>query len=211
MTFTLNGTPLFQEEPAGETGQTTEEEHNPILPEFDELLWGSVAFLLVFLVLWRFAFPRIGEMLQARTEKIQGEMENAEETRREADRVLAEYRQQLATARDEANGIIEEARRTAEQLRKDLQDKAEREAQATVQRAQEEIRAERDRVMQELKAQVGTLSIQLAERVVGASLDERRHRQLIDTYIDEVAATASRNGNGDGSSAPSGGSSEDEG
>jgi F-type H+-transporting ATPase subunit b len=212
MTFTLNGTPLFQEEPAGETGQTTEEEeHNPILPEFDELLWGSIAFLLVFIVLWRFAFPRIGEMLQARTEKIQGEMENAEETRREADRVLAEYRQQLAGARDEANGIIEEARRTAEQLRKDLQDKAEREARSTVQRAQEEIRAERDRVMQELKAQVGTLSVQLAERVVGASLDGRRHRQLIDSYIDEVAATGSRNGDGDGSSGSSGGSLEDEG
>jgi F-type H+-transporting ATPase subunit b len=204
MNFTLNGSPLFQEEPAGQTGEPVEEEHNPILPEFDELLWGSIAFLLVFFVLWRFAFPRIGELLRARTEKIQGEMEQAEETRREADRILADYRRQLATARDEANGIIEEARRTAEQLRKDLQEKAEREAQGTVQRAQEEIRAERDRVMQELKAQVGTLSVQLAERVVGASLDARRHKQLIDSYIEEVAATGSTNGNG-------GGSSEDEG
>ena len=199
MTFTLNGTPLFQEEPAGETGQLTEEEeHNPILPEFDELLWGSIAFLLVFIVLWRFAFPRIGEMLQARTEKIQGEMENAEETRREADRVLAEYRQQLAGARDEANGIIEEARRTAEQLRKDLQDKAEREAQSTVQRAQEEIRAERDRVFEELKAQVGELSVAIAGKVVGKALerDKEQHLRLVDDYIKELGAMAPRNGHG---------------
>ncbi len=94
----------------------------------------------------KFAFPALNKMLAERAAKIQGEMEKAESTRTEADTVLSDYKAQLAGARDESNRIIEEARKTADQLRKDIQAKAEQEAQATVARAQEEIRAERDRV-----------------------------------------------------------------
>ena len=102
--------------------------------------------MIVFGLLWKFAFPALNKMLAERSSKIQGEMERAEATRGEADRLLADYRSQLAGARDESNRIIEEARKTADQLRRDVQAKAEQEAQATVARAQEEIRAERDRV-----------------------------------------------------------------
>src|SRR5581483_1597182 len=101
-----------------------EEAPNPILPDPAELIYGSLAFLLVFVVLARFAFPVINRMLQVRTAKIEGDLERAE--------------------RAAASRIIEEARRTAEQLRRDLHARAEQESQATIGRAQEEIRAERD-------------------------------------------------------------------
>jgi F-type H+-transporting ATPase subunit b len=65
-----------------------------------------------------------------------------------------------------------------------------------VARAQEEIRAERDRVFQELRAQVGSIAVEIAERVVGQSLDERAHQRLIDEFIDEVASGAPSSGNG---------------
>ncbi|HEX6132286.1 MAG TPA: F0F1 ATP synthase subunit B [Actinomycetota bacterium] len=161
---------------------------NPILPDAAEMIFGIAAFLIVFGVLAKFAFPALNKMLAERTARIQGEMERAESTRSEADRVLEEYRQQLAGAREEANRIIEEARASAEQLRRDVQAKAEQEAQATVARAQEEIRAERDRVFQELRTQVGDIAVELAGRVVGRSLDRSAHERLIDDYIDEVAA-----------------------
>ena len=124
--------------------------------------------------------------------KIQGDLERAEETRRGAERELAEYREQLAGAREEANRIIEEARTTAEQLRADLQAKAERDAAATVAKAQEEIRAERDRVFQELRGEVAEIAVGLAGRVVGESLDATAHQRLIDSYIDEVAGNGKR-------------------
>ncbi|MEX0989393.1 MAG: F0F1 ATP synthase subunit B [Actinomycetota bacterium] len=171
------------------------EEHNPILPEIPELIWGSIAFVIVFTVLWKFAFPQINTMLAARAEKIQGQMEEAESTKTEAETMLAEYREQLANAREEANRIIEEARATAEQMRKDLNTKAEGEAQGIVDRANEEIRAERDRVFAELKAQVGDIAVELAGRVVGETLDRSTHERLIDDYIEQVA----RSGNGNGS------------
>jgi F-type H+-transporting ATPase subunit b len=171
---------------AQEAAGAAEEVPNPILPETVELIVGGVAFLVVFVVLWKFAFPPLSSMLAARTEKIQGDLEKAEEARTASEQELERYRQQLAGARDEANRIIEEARRTADQLRRDLQAKAEQESQATVARAQEEIRAERDRVFQELKAQVAEIAVDLAGRVVGQSLDEKAHRKLIDDYIAQV-------------------------
>jgi F-type H+-transporting ATPase subunit b len=153
----------------------------------------------VFLVLAKFAFPALNKALGERSGKIQGDLEKAEESRTAAERELAEYRKQLAGARDDANRIIEEARKTADALRKDLQAKAEQEAQATVARAQEEIRAERDRVFADLKAQVGEIAVDLAGRVVGESLDKTRHEKLIDDYISQVASSGTGDGNGNGS------------
>jgi F-type H+-transporting ATPase subunit b len=166
-----------------------EEAKNPILPDVAELIYGTIAFLIVFALLAKFAFPALGKMLSERSDKIQGSLERAEQSRVAAEKELAEYRTQLAGARDEANRIIEESRRTAEQLRRDLQAKAEQEAQATVTRAQEEIRAERDRVFQDLRAQVGVIAVELAGRVVGQSLDPGTHKRLIDEYIEQVAGS----------------------
>ncbi len=162
---------------------------NPILPDIAEIVFGGLAFLIVFGVLAKYAFPALNKMLAERTAKIQGEMERAESTRSEADQVLAGYREQLAGAREESNRIIEEARKTADQLRRDMQAKAEQESQAIVARAQDEIRAERDRVFQELRAQVGDIAVELAGRVVGQSLDRGAHERLIDDYIDQVASS----------------------
>jgi F-type H+-transporting ATPase subunit b len=159
-----------------------------LYPEVGELIVGLIAFAVLFFFTWKWVIPRFKQVLEERREKIQGEMERAEATRREAEKLEEKYREQLAGAREEANKIIEEARATAEQLRRDLQAKAEEEAQATVARAQDEIRAERDRAFQELRAQVGSIAVELAERVVGQALDEKAHKRLIDEFIDEVAS-----------------------
>jgi F-type H+-transporting ATPase subunit b len=165
-----------------------------LYPHWEELVVGAVAFAILFYFMWRWVLPRLNSVLEERRQKIQGELERAEGTRAEADEILADYRRQLAGAREESGRVIEEARRTAEQLRQDLQARAEEEAQATVARAQDEIRAERDRVFQELRAQVAEIAVELAGRVVGESLDASAHERLIDRYIDEIAS----DGNGRG-------------
>jgi len=173
-------------------------EAKDLYPAAGELIIGLIAFAVLFFFTWKWVIPRFKKVLEERQEKIQGEMERAEATRKEADKLQEEYRSQLNGAREEANRIIEESRGTADQLRRDLQAKAEEEAQAIVARAQEEIRAERDRTFQELRAQVGSIAVELAERVVGQSLDEKTHQRLIDEFIDEVASGAAANGNGKG-------------
>jgi F-type H+-transporting ATPase subunit b len=162
-----------------------------LYPHASELVVGFVAFAIIFFFMSKWVMPRINALLEERRQKIQGELERAEQTRGEADHILEEYRQQLAGAREESNRIIEEARKTAEQLRKDLMSKADEEAQGVVARAQDEIRAERDRVFQELRSQIGEIAVELAARIVGQSLDESAHQRLIDEYIDQVAGSGS--------------------
>jgi F-type H+-transporting ATPase subunit b len=174
------------------------EENDPkdLYPHLNELIVGALAFFILYFFMWKWVLPRLNTALEERRQKIQGEMERAEATRKEAEQLQEEYRKQLAGARDEANRIIEEARSTADQLRRDLQTKAEEEAQATVARARDEIGAERDRAFEELRAQIGSIAVELAERVVGQALDEKAHERLIDGFIDDVASGASANGNG---------------
>ena len=165
-----------------------------LYPHWEELVVGALAFAILFFFVWKWVLPRLSTLLDERRDKIQGELERAEETRRSAERELEQYRQQLARAREESNEIIEEARRSAEQVRADIQARAEREAAATVARAQDEIRAERDRVFQELRTEVAEISVELAERVVGQSLDGKAHQRLIDEYLDQVATGNGKKG-----------------
>ena len=178
-----------------------EKTKNPLIPAWNELIWGTVAFILLLVVLWRVGvFKRISEALAERTSKIEGQIQQAEAKQAEADRLLDEYRQQLAGAREEANRIVAEAREAAEQLRKDGQQRAQDEANRIFESARQEIGAERDRAARELRGEVGHLAVDVAERVIGWQLDEDRQRELIDQFIDELTATGSPNGSGAGSS-----------
>jgi F-type H+-transporting ATPase subunit b len=158
-----------------------------VLPEAAELIWGLVSFIIVLGFLSRVAFPRLKQAIAEREQTIQGNLEEAEKAKADAQRELEEYRSKLADSRGEANRIIEEARQSAEQVRKDLIEKAEREAQQVTERAQEQIAAERDRTIRELQQQIADLSIELAEKVVGRSIDAGAQKELVDAYIKEVA------------------------
>jgi F-type H+-transporting ATPase subunit b len=165
-----------------------------VLPATAELVWGVICFAVVAFVLMRFAWPSIRKSIEEREQKIQGDLESAENARSEAAQQLEEYKKQLAEARSEANKIIEEARQSAEDVRKDIIAKSEREAENIVTRAQEQIQAERLRTVQELQRQIADLSIELAEKVVGRSLDGQSQRDLVDAYIREVAGMGSNGG-----------------
>lgn len=182
---------------AAEGGAEEPEGLDLILPESAELIWGAISFAVVLFVLSRFAFPKLREAVEAREKKIQGDLEEAENTKNEAQKQLDEYKKQLAEARSEANRLIEEARQQAEQVRKDMTERSEKEAEQIVARAQEQIEAERNRTVQELQTTIADLSIELAEKVVGRSLDDKSQRELVDSYIREVA-DMSGNGSGRG-------------
>jgi F-type H+-transporting ATPase subunit b len=172
---------------------SAEAEHEPtgldlVLPETAELIWASIAFVIVAFLLMKVAFPKIRAAVEARESEITGNLESAERSKAEAQGQLDEYKKQLAEARAEANKIIEEARSSADQVRKDLIAKAEAEAQQIVSRASDQIEAERSRTMDSLRGEVATLAVQLAEKVVLGEIDAGRRKQLVDSYISEVGA-----------------------
>jgi F-type H+-transporting ATPase subunit b len=170
---------------AAEAAETIEAP-NPILPEPNEILWGGLAFLIVFILLSKFAFPALRKGMEARSAKIEGDLKAAESAKAESDKVLAEYRAQLADAKAESNRIIEEARVQAEAVRKDMLVRAEADAAAVRTKATEDIAAQAERVKADLQTHVKTLSIELAEKVVGSNLDRGANEALVDRYIAEL-------------------------
>lgn len=162
---------------------------NPIVPEGKEILWAAIAFVIVFGLLAKFAFPAIKKGLQDREDKIRGDLEHAESVREQADTELANYQRQLADSRNEGGRIIEEARQSAEHVRKDLIARAEADAAEIRARAQDDIKAASDRAMADVQSKVSDLSIELAERIVQHSLDKATQIQLIENYINEVGGT----------------------
>ncbi|MDX1657754.1 MAG: F0F1 ATP synthase subunit B [Nitriliruptorales bacterium] len=180
----MNAMLILAAEEGGQAGLSV------ILPAAAELVYGAIAFAIVYFVLAKYAFPRINEMLDERRDAIQGRMEEAEEAKREAERAREQYQSQLEDAKGEANRIIEEAKQTAESLRRDIVAKAEAEAQAIVSRAQSEIQAERERTLQELRQEVGNLSVQLASKIVEKELDRDRHEALVNEYINRLSSTS---------------------
>ena len=166
-----------------------------VLPATNELIWGTVAFLLFILVLWRAGvWKRLGQAMADRTSRIQSDLEGAEGAKKEAEELLEQRRRQLAQARQEAAGILEEARQRGEELRRDIVARAEADAQRIAEGARQEIGAERARAARELQRQVGQLAVDVAERIVGGSLDGDRQMQLVDRYIEELSAQSQNGG-----------------
>jgi F-type H+-transporting ATPase subunit b len=158
-----------------------------ILPAAAELVYGTVAFLIVFLILKKFAFPRLNTMLDERTAAIQGRMEEAEAKLNEAEQAKRDYEASIADARGEAARIVDDAKAQAEQVRANLIAQAEEEAAAIRERARADAAAERERTLSELRAEVGRMSVDLASKIVGKELDASTHQALVDDYIQNLS------------------------
>jgi F-type H+-transporting ATPase subunit b len=161
---------------------------SPLLPAKNEVIWGSAAFAVLLLAMWKFGVPAVKNMEKAREDRIRNDLEGAEKARTEAEAEKAQYQEQIADARNEAGRIIEEARQSAEQVRKDLIARAEAEANEIRQRAQADISTQQERALAELRTEVTQLSIDLAERIVEHNLDRDTQLRLVDSFIDQVGS-----------------------
>jgi F-type H+-transporting ATPase subunit b len=176
-------TSLVLAAPAGE------DEGIQLLPEEPELIWGAVGFALLMLIMFKFVFPKVNQLLEERSAAIQGKMEAADAKLAEAEASKADFDSRIADARGEADRIVAEARETAESLRRDIVAKAEDEAAELLEKARADVASERERVLQELRGQVGVLSVELASRIVERELDASTHQSLVDEYIQNLSRT----------------------
>jgi len=161
---------------------------NPLVPELNEIIWGSLAFLVLLGVMWKFGVPAVKNMEQAREDRIRNDLEGAEKARTDAEAEKAQYLAQIAGANEEAGRVIEEARQSAEQVRRDLIARAEAEAAEIRERAQADITTQQERAMAELRSDVTQLSIDLAERIVEHNLDRDTQQRLVDSFINQVGS-----------------------
>jgi F-type H+-transporting ATPase subunit b len=161
---------------------------SPLLPDVNEILWGSAAFLVLLVAMWKFGVPAVKNMEKAREDRIRNDLEGAEHARTAAEAEKAQYLAQIAGANEEAGRIIEEARQSAETVRRDLIARAEAEALEIRQRAQADISTQQERAMAELRTDVTALSIDLAERIVEHNLDRDTQQRLVDSFINQVGS-----------------------
>lgn len=168
-------------------------QQDPLVPTWPELIIGTICFVLVFGVLGKILIPRIIATLNERTDMIEGGMARAEASQAEAKQALDQYQAQLAEARHEAARLREEAREQGAQIIAEMREQAQAEARRITEAAQAQIEAERQQAMTSLRTEVGTLATELAGRIVGESLeDEVRQSRMVDRFLDELQAGASR-------------------
>ncbi|HSS62500.1 MAG TPA: F0F1 ATP synthase subunit B [Candidatus Limnocylindrales bacterium] len=148
---------------------------------------------LPFLGIPKPVFPWIISIAEARQRSITEQLALAEKARAEAEARLKEADAKLVDARRTADTVIEGASRSGEQLRQELRQKAESEYQRIVDSAKTDIEAERERALESARDEVAGMVVAATEKVIGETLDEGKHRRLIERAIEEVAS-----GNGRG-------------
>ncbi len=156
-----------------------------------EFIIGTVAFLIIFGVLGKLLLPKIAKALQEREDAIEGGLRRAEEAQAESAKLMADYQDQLATAREEASAI----RTAAQAERAGIIDEARNEAQVAANQvtasAMTQIEAEKVKAVSQLRKSVGSMATDLAGRIVGEVLsDDARARAVVDQFISELEQAA---------------------
>ena len=147
-----------------------------------------LTFLVMLAILARYVYPRIVEVAEARQRAIADQLREAERAKAQAEASLKDAQSKLEEARRTAQGVVDGATKSGEQLRQELRQKAEEESRRIVESAHKEIEAERDQAVRSARTELASLVVAATEKVVGETIDERKHRQLIERAIQEVAS-----------------------
>ena len=163
---------------------------NPLIPAWYDIIWSSVCFIVILLVFWKVALPKMKKLLDERSAAIEGNIAKADEAQRKAEAALEEYTAQLADARSEAGRIRETAREDGKRIVAEAKDQATTEAARVTASAQAQIEAERQAALVSLRSEVGTIAIDLASGVVGESLSEDAKAQaVVDRFLADLEAS----------------------
>ena len=168
-----------------------EEASNPLLPASYDLLWGTVSFVILLALFWKYVLPTFNKVTAERAEKIEGGIEQAKVMQAEAARSRDAYSEQLEAAAKEAAAIRTSAHSEGGEIVNAAKAEAAVAAAAVAARADAQIRAERDSAVGSLQRDVGDLALQLASKIVGESLtDDQRARATVDRFIAELEQSA---------------------
>ena len=182
MLATLTDTLVF----ATEAGEEDEGGSFLVSPDVGLMVWTLVLFGVSLFILWKVAFPRIAEALDKRQKAIEDSIDHAERIRREADELLAEYRERLTAARHQADEIVARARKAGEQAEADLVVKGRQRREELLEQARKDIETETRRAIQEIRAEVADLTILATEKVTRKTLTAEDQRRLVEEAVAEL-------------------------
>ena len=161
-----------------------------VSPGLGLMIWTLIAFGATFLILRKYAYPLISDALEKRRRQIEESIEYAAEMRREADKLLEEYRARLKEAREQADDILVRSRKAAEAYEQEVKEKSRAEHQEAMERTRREIEAETRRALDEIRKEVANLTIIATEKVARKTLDSEDQKRLIEEALAEVDFSA---------------------
>lgn len=142
-----------------------------------------VSFLLLFWLIKRVAWKPLMAMLEEREKTINADLDKAAQNREVAQQQRLETEEQLLAARKNANEILNKAQLEATAMQKNILKEANEDAQRIRQQAQREVTAERERTLNNLRSEISSLTIDIAEKIIGRELNNQDHEHLIDEFI----------------------------
>ncbi|HEY3970965.1 MAG TPA: F0F1 ATP synthase subunit B [Solirubrobacteraceae bacterium] len=157
-----------------------------ITPNVGIMIWTIVVFAISLLILRKWVYPVIGEALDKRAKAIAGDIDAAEQTRKDADELLAEYRERLKEARVQSEEIVQRARQTAESHEHESRDRGQEILAEAAKRAERDIDAATKRALDDIRREVADLTIMAAEKVTRKSLDDADQRRLVEEALGEL-------------------------
>src|SRR2546423_7699833 len=157
-----------------------------VTPNVGVMIWTLIAFGLTMYLLYKLAFPRIGEALDKRQRAIEESIDASERTKREADQLLAEYRERLGEAREQAEEIVARARKAAEATHKESLEQARGQREELMEQTRRDIEAETRRAISEIRAEVADLTVTATEKVTRKTLDADDQRRLVEEALSEL-------------------------
>ncbi len=155
-------------------------------PHVGLIIWTIITFLVVLLVLRKFAWPQLLASLDEREKRISDALAAAEQARQEAEEVLREHRQKIAAAEEEARKIVAEARAAGANVRQTIVSQAREEAERMLDQARTSIESEKRAAIAELRRETANLAIQAAGALIDANLDDEKNRGLVDDLIAKI-------------------------
>jgi len=157
-----------------------------VSPDVGLMIWTLIVFGVSMFLLARLAFPRISEALEKRQHAIEDSIDTAERIRREADEILAEYRERLAEARGQADEIVARARRTGEAAENEIIADARAKREEMMEQTRRDIEAETRRAIQEIRAEVADLTVLATEKVARKTLTSEDQKKLVEEALAEL-------------------------
>jgi F-type H+-transporting ATPase subunit b len=156
--------------------------------QLDEGAWVALGFAIFVILVWKKAGAALREMLDARSNKIRTELEEAEALRKEAKAQLDSFKGLKKEAEEEAKNIIANANLAAKRIRENAAAKAEENIARREAQAAEKIKASEAAMVGEIKAKTAHLAAQAARQIITDKLDEKTALQLIDQSVEQIAA-----------------------
>jgi F-type H+-transporting ATPase subunit b len=157
-----------------------------VTPNVGLMIWTLLAFGITLWILWKLAFPRIGEALDRRQKAIEESIDTAERTKVEAEALLQEYRERLKEAREQADEIVARARKAGDNLESESKVDAQRQREELMEQTKRDIQAETNRAIQEIRKEVADLTVLATEKVTRKSLSEDDQRRLVEEALGEL-------------------------